>query len=301
MIEGTVQFLINGEEFRTYYQIHGTIADDSLPPLIAIHGGPGYTHDYLGPLADIAKSNPLQPVIFYDQLGNGKSSRLTSKPPDFFSVRLYVDEIANLVEKLNLTSYHILGHSWGGPLAAEFEVQLQPRGLKSLVIANSLASMALVGKSFSERIDTLDNPEEVRAGMAKKKTDPKAYRAAMMALYGRYAIRFVKEDPIPKELRVLDTVLGDEETGEGGDPTVSDNMGPKTRNWTIIDRLPSIRVPLLLLTGKEDMLQGYASEPYFWRVNKARWIEFQNSSHVPFWEEREKFMTTVNEWLQRLD
>ncbi|KAF5319794.1 hypothetical protein D9611_012853 [Ephemerocybe angulata] len=285
--EGTVPFIVNGEEFQTYYQVHGDLADGSLSPLIAVHGGPGLTHDYLGPIADISKSNPLQPVIFYDQLGNGKSSRLVGKPITFFSVQLYVDELANF---------------WGGPLVAEFEVQFQLPGLKSLIITNSLFSMELTSQSFNERIDTLDNPDQIREDMGKMKTDVEAYRAAMMAFYSRYALRFVKEDPIPKELRILDTMIGDEETGEGGDPTVSDAMGPLTANWTIIGRIHLIRVPLFLITGKEDMVQSYVSEPYFWGVpGKVKWVEFQKSSHVPFWEEREKFMQLVGEWIRSVD
>ncbi|KAF6752129.1 proline iminopeptidase [Ephemerocybe angulata] len=300
--EGTVPFIVNGEEFQTYYQVHGDLADGSLSPLIAVHGGPGLTHDYLGPIADISKSNPLQPVIFYDQLGNGRSSRLVGKPITFFSVQLYVDELGNLVNRLNLSTYHLLGHSWGGPLVAEFEVQFQLPGLKSLIITNSLVSMELTSQSFNERIDTLDNPDQIREDMGKMKTDVEAYRAAMMAFYSRYALRFVKEDPIPKELRILDTMIGDEETGEGGDPTVSDAMEPLTANWTIIGRIHLIRVPLFLITGKEDMVQSYVSEPYFWGVpGKVKWVEFQKSSHVPFWEEREKFMQLVGEWIRSVD
>ena len=39
-------------------------------PLIMIHGGPGFTHHYLEPLYTLANERP---VIFYDQLGCGKS------------------------------------------------------------------------------------------------------------------------------------------------------------------------------------------------------------------------------------
>lgn len=53
--------------------------------------------------------------------------------------------------------------------------------------------------------------EEVKRGFAAGWNDPKAY-----------AVKYVKE--IPKELWVLDVVFGDEETGEGGDPTVAQNM-----------------------------------------------------------------------------
>ncbi|HJT55967.1 MAG TPA: alpha/beta fold hydrolase, partial [Ktedonobacteraceae bacterium] len=41
-------------------------------PLLTLHGGPGSPHDYLEPLEQLADERP---VIFYDQLGCGKSER----------------------------------------------------------------------------------------------------------------------------------------------------------------------------------------------------------------------------------
>lgn len=69
------------------------------------------------------------------------------------------------------------------------------------------------------------------------------------------------------------------------------------KEWTIIGRLHRIRVPTLLITGKDDMCKHYCSEPYFWGVDKIKWINFDQSSHLPFWEEREKYMKVVGTWL----
>jgi hypothetical protein len=41
-------------------------------PLLLLHGGPGFTSDYLRPLEALADERP---VIFYDQLGGGRSER----------------------------------------------------------------------------------------------------------------------------------------------------------------------------------------------------------------------------------
>ena len=52
---------------RVWYKIVG--AGPGLP-LVTVHGGPGATHDYLEPLEALAEDRP---VVFYDQLGAGKS------------------------------------------------------------------------------------------------------------------------------------------------------------------------------------------------------------------------------------
>ena len=50
--------------------------------------------------------------------------------------------------------------------------------------------------------------------------DPKKYR---LALEKFHAVHGCTVQPVPKEITfsVLDQILGDRETGEGGDPTVS--------------------------------------------------------------------------------
>lgn len=54
---------------RVWYQIVGS---GNATPLLVLHGGPGVPHDYLESLADLADERP---VVFYDQLGCGKSDR----------------------------------------------------------------------------------------------------------------------------------------------------------------------------------------------------------------------------------
>lgn len=54
---------------RIWYRMVGS---GSAIPLLALHGGPGVPHDYLEPLAALADERP---IIFYDQLGCGKSDR----------------------------------------------------------------------------------------------------------------------------------------------------------------------------------------------------------------------------------
>src|SRR6185503_15354017 len=96
--------------------------------------------DYTLRIAGIAAQG--RPVVHYDQLGIGNSTHLPDRGADFWTVQLFLDELDNLLTALGLTAYHLLGQSWGGMLAAEHAVR-RPDGLRSLVIANSPASMQL--------------------------------------------------------------------------------------------------------------------------------------------------------------
>ena len=78
-------------------------------------------------------------VIFYDQLGCGRSSIPESKP-EMWTVQLYIDELNTLRQALGLDRIHLLGQSWGGMLGMEYALT-QPQGLESLTVASSPASM----------------------------------------------------------------------------------------------------------------------------------------------------------------
>lgn len=126
--------------YQTRFRVCGDI-DSGLTPLVIAHGGPGCTHDYVDAFRDIALSG--RAVIHYDQLGNGRSTHLPQQPADFWQPALFLDELANLLQHLNIADhYALLGQSWGGMLGAEHAVT-RPKGLKALIIANSPASMAL--------------------------------------------------------------------------------------------------------------------------------------------------------------
>ena len=84
--EGTVGF-------RTGYKIAGELHSVSGKlPLLVIHGGPGFPHDYLEELVQLA--GRVRAVVVYDQLGCGKSDHPDDHAPwvmDTFHDEAYVE------------------------------------------------------------------------------------------------------------------------------------------------------------------------------------------------------------------
>jgi pimeloyl-ACP methyl ester carboxylesterase len=127
------------EDSHPWYRVDGELpaAPEGPAPLVVLHGGPGATHDYLLPLAEL--SNQGRAVVLYDQLGNGNSTHFPERGADFWTVDLFVRELANLLDQLGIADrYHVLGQSWGGFLAQEHALT-QPAGLRSLVLSNTAA------------------------------------------------------------------------------------------------------------------------------------------------------------------
>jgi L-proline amide hydrolase len=116
VVEGEIPFDAPGagKPAKTWYKIVGGL---ETPPLIALHGGPGAGHEYVTPLTDLWDKYKI-PVIFYDQIGCGHSTRFPEKNGDdsFWTFDLFIKELENLVSHFNLhqLGFYILGQSWGG-------------------------------------------------------------------------------------------------------------------------------------------------------------------------------------------
>ncbi|WP_448953363.1 proline iminopeptidase-family hydrolase [Labrys neptuniae] len=285
-------------DYETWYRISGDL-EGGKAPVVILHGGPGVAHNYVDAYKLLALRG--RAVIHYDQLGCGNSTLLPEKGADFWTPRLFIDELENLVDHLRIRSgFHVLGQSWGGMLGAEYGVT-QPRGLKSLTIANSPASMKL----WVEEANRLraDLPADVQETLTRHEkagtTDHEDYQKATMVFYERHVCRVV---PFPKE-------VAESFAQVVRNPTVYNVMnGPNEfhvigtlKSWSIIDRLPDIAVPTLLISGRHDEATPVTVQPYKDGIKGARWEIFEHSSHLPHVEEQEKCMGVVGDFLDQHD
>jgi proline iminopeptidase len=90
---------------RIWYRIVGP--DRPGTPVLCLHGGPGMPHDYLEPLEDLAVTRP---VVFYDQLGCGRSDR----PADdsLWTTDRFVEELATVRAALGLERAQRTSRCW---------------------------------------------------------------------------------------------------------------------------------------------------------------------------------------------
>src|SRR5439155_14953818 len=105
---------------RVWYRIVGS---GKRTPLLLLHGGPGAPGYYLKPLAALADERP---VVFYDQLGCGRSP--APSDTSLWTIDRFVQELAAVRKALGLERVHLYGTSWGTVLAVE-AVKTGPRGV----------------------------------------------------------------------------------------------------------------------------------------------------------------------------
>jgi proline-specific peptidase len=277
---------------KVWYRSVGEQSNDRAP-LLCLHGGPGFTHYYLEPLEALADRRQ---VVFYDQLGCGRSER----PDDLslWTVDRFVEEVAQVRSALGLERLHLFGSSWGGMLAMQYVLDRQPE-LESLTLCGSPASMIRWVSDCEELLaeQTEQTRRVIREHEAAGFTACPEYQAAILGFYRKHVCRL---DPWPAGFersfaeagyQVYNTMNGPSEF------TVTGTL----KTWDIMDRLGEIRVPTLLVGGRYDeCTPGHLADMHQ-RIPGSQLRTIEDASHLCFAEQPAEFTALANDFLDRTD
>jgi len=277
---------------RVWYRIVGT--DRPGIPVLCLHGGPGMSHDYIENLSDLAKRRP---VVFYDQLGCGRSDR----PDDesLWTVSRFVEELVAVRETLSMQRLHLFGSSWGGWLALQYTLDCRPQ-LASLILSSSPPSVPRWIADCADLRAELDEPVKSvldRHEAAGHFSCPE-YQWAITHFYRRHLCRV---DPWPDCVERTFGGLGEQVYTTMWGPS---EFGPVTgclRDWDVTDRLAEIQVPTLVTGGRYDEARPDHLAILADGIGGSELVIFEDSSHMAFVEERALYMQTIEDFLGRVE
>ena len=288
----TEKFIVVEDDFKIWTRCVGGGALDERTPLLILHGGPGAPHDYLENLA--ALSSREQRVIFYDQLGCGKSD--CPDEPARWHLSRFVHEVETVRNALNLDEVVILGQSWGGMLALEYALS-RPDGLKALILSNSTSSAPLWGQEAKRLREQL--PLSVQNTLAAHEqastTDSEAYQTAMAAFYARHVCRL---PVIPDFVQRSFNRIG-QPYGVMWGPSEFYMTG-NLAQWDVTRRLREIDLPVLLISGEHDESTPLINKTLHESLALSQWVMFEDCSHLTHVEAPERYLDTVDEFLTGL-
>jgi L-proline amide hydrolase len=289
---GTMQW----KHGSTWYRVIGNLKS-KMTPAVVIHGGPGAPHNYvLGIVHLIAMTG--RPVIVYDQIGCGQSTHLNDKPSEFWTVDLFKEELNLLLKELKISKKYILvGQSWGGILSFAHAVE-KPKGLKGLVIANSLASVPKWLPEIERLVSELPSVHRkaVRKGLKDKNYTSPEFEAANDFFTLRHLVCVPMTTDVAEAFSQLAV-----------NPTVYAAMwGPvefapigSLSTWDVEDQLKKINVPTLLINGKFDEVTPKTQRRLVKKIKGAEWVCLPYSSHLAWVEEPAAWISAVSDFLQR--
>jgi proline iminopeptidase len=253
-----------------WYKISGT--GPGLP-VLALHGGPGGTSCGLELLEKLGDERP---VIRYDQLGTGRSGR----PDDMslWQVERFVEALHTIRLELGLERFHLLGHSWGGALAAAYVIEKGTEGIASVTLSSPLLSTPL----WIEDANYLRNqlPDDVQETLTKHEKagtiDSAEYKAASDVFYDRHV----------RGGDAVEVSISCE--GAGWNPVIYNYMWGPTEfratgnlvDFDVTDRLHEIDVPVLFIAGEFDEARPERLAQFQRLIPGSQLVVIQGGAHA---------------------
>ncbi len=255
------------------------------PDVVVLHGGPGAHHDYLLPYFDrLAVGRRLR---YYDQRGGGRSPIGRNVPAGW---REHVTDLHALLEKWALSQATLLGFSWGGLLALLFAIS-HPDRVARLALVSPAPPTAQGRKEFERRFalraadPAILKAREALARSGIKESDPQSHARRLFELavapYFRDPWRAQMLTPFRVAARVQQAVW--------------ESLG----DYDIREELDRIRTTAIVVHGRHDPMPLSGSQEIARRLG-APLVVFEESGHVPYVEEPERFTAVLDQFLPRL-
>ncbi len=269
--------------------------------VLLLNGGPGATHEYFECMENFLPQEGIE-FIYYDQLGCGNSDN--PKDTALWSLPRYVEEVEQVRKALNLNNknFYLLGHSWGGILAAEYAFKYQ-QNLKGLIISNMMMSCPAYGKYANEVLAKQMKPAvlaEVRQIEAKKDfTNPRYMALLMPNFYAEHICRLPLAqwpEPVTRSFAKMNqslyvTMQGPSEFGVAG----------KLLHWDRTKDLPQLTVPVLSIGGKYDTMDPAHMAWIATQVKNGNALICPNGSHLSLYDDQQTYFTGLLKFLKSVD
>ncbi len=259
------------KDIDIYYEIHG-----SGPPLVLIMGLRRNAEWWYHQIPELSKHFT---IIAFDNRGAGRSD----KPKTEYSIGLFADDTAGLVDFLDIPKAHILGISMGGYIAQELAINYRDK-INGLI----LGCTSCGGKR------AVHMPEEkMEKFQANKGLTPEQILRKDMDLY--FSDRFIREHPDWIE-EFVNVSLRYYQPADA----FFRQLNACIKNDTG-DRVHKISGPVLIMTGDDDYLVP-SENSYILKelMPQAKLEIFPGCRHCFFLEEPARFNRSVIRFFQSI-
>ncbi len=257
-------------------------------PMLLMHGGPGLDHTIFRPWLD--KLGEQVELIYYDHRGNGHSTRPATM--ENITHETWAADADALRTYLGFEKIILFGHSYGGYLAQEYAVRFGQH-LAGLILCNTGPAfdyMPIVQANAAAR----GTPESLAAldeVFAQNKNDDIYMRSLWMRILPLYFKHYN-----PQIGRAMDEATSYSAAAWN---QAKANCLPK---FNTLGRLNEITAPTLILGGADDWLTPIEqSRRMHAELPNSELVIFEDSGHFLYIEETDKFITTIGNWLARLE
>jgi len=281
---------INVKGGKVWYRVVGK---GDKTPVLLLHGGPGATSYYLNPLAELGKDRP---VIFFDQLGCGRSDKTIDTT--MMTTEFFVEEVEQVKKALGLKEYYLYGQSWGTMLGTDYYLA-HPEGIKAVILSSPAISSPMWIKDADTLLNTL--PDSLRLTIRKHEEagtyKSKEYQEAMRIYYEHFIARNV---PWSADIDSTFTYISEEvyeHMWGKSEFTVTGNL----KDYDRTGRLHEFKVPVLFISGEYDEARPSTVEYYSSLVPDSRFVIIKNAAHMTMQDNPEEDLKAIRDFLNEID
>ena len=274
-MEGKVE--VNG--VNLWYRISG-----EGEPVAQIHGA-GFGHFNFDPATpELSKHFK---VIDYDMRGYGQSDR----PLQHYDMEVWADDLAGLMDALEIEEAHVHGTSMGGMIAIAFAGKY-PERTTSVVINCAAAKLGVTGRLiFKNWID-----------IARMDPDgPGSRLLAELITWQALSKRFLEEQDADELTGLIQQILRDSNRIEVFTAACQAMCDMDLTSW-----LPKITSPALVLGGDEDLMtpwdqgpNGAGQEAVYHGIPNAEKYVVRGSNHSTIFDGTQEHNRVVIDFFNR--
>ena len=279
------------------YNVWTKKVGDGKIKVLLLHGGPGFTHDYMECFEDFLPKEGIE-FYYYDQLGSGNSDIPTDT--SLWQIPRFIEEVEQVRKGLGLENFYLFGHSWGSMLAMEYLHKYQSH-VKAAVLSNMTASIAsylpyaekLKQKFFDandlKKYDSLDK---------LKKYDSPEYQELLMTKLYSHVICQLKEWPEPLMRAFKKANMSIYIQMQGVDEFhVTGNF----KNWDMWDRLKDIKTPTLVIGGLNDEMNPDDMKREGQLIPNSRTYLCPDGSHMSMYDDQQNYFRELIKFLKEVE
>ncbi|MCF6194315.1 MAG: alpha/beta hydrolase [Kangiellaceae bacterium] len=254
------------DDLNMYYEIVG-----DGEPILLIHGLGSSTRDWEYQLEPFSKNHK---VITLDIRGHGQTTNANGE----YSIALFAKDIAKLMQKLHIDSFHIVGLSMGGMLAFQLALDI-PDKVKSITVVNS--GPGFVSTAFKLKMIFM-------------------FRILTLKLFGlKAAAPRVAEGLFPNGSNPALTKKFIERYVQNHKPSYLKSMKALV-NWNVTAQIHEINCPVLIVAADNDYTSVESKRFYTNKIPNAELVIVKNSHHALPVEKPDEFNPIVLDFLTKL-
>ena len=273
LVEKTVEV----QELSTRYLVAG-----EGPPMVLLHGVGTSAGEWSWVLPELARSHR---VYALDLPGYDGSF----EPPDY-APAFTASFIGSFLDAVGVESAVVVGNSFGGLVALHLALS-EPARVSALILSDS----AGLDRTVNPALATLSFPRMSQMATALAKTPPGAAQRAL----SRALLFFARPWQIPlKWVKDQYKLAQLPNFTEATLATLRSTVGPAGQREVLLDKLPRLQMPTLIVWGIEDRVIPYGqAQDALARLQKGSLELISNCGHLPHVEQPKRFVSILGDFL----